>query len=76
MSTLGLTNGFPQNEVYAGVRACSDGYIIVLCASGAPENRIWALNEGADDCVSRPFERRELTARVMAVLRRSPRATH
>lgn len=77
VSILGLTTGFPQRELYTGVRACSDGYIIVLCPSGAPEDRIWALNEGADDCVSRPFEQRELTARVRALLRRgrSPRPT-
>jgi DNA-binding response OmpR family regulator len=74
VSILGLTTGFPQSELYAGVRACSDGYIILLCPSAAPEDRIWALNEGADDCVSRPFERRELTARVRALLRRPRRA--
>ena len=40
------------------------------------EDRIMALDNGADDCVGKPFSFQELTARTRALLRRtSPRST-
>jgi len=45
--------------------------IIILTARGDPIDRIIGLETGADDYLSKPFEPRELVARLSAVLRRS-----
>jgi DNA-binding response OmpR family regulator len=44
--------------------------VIVVTARGGLEDRIRGLDAGADDYVAKPFEMRELSARVRAVLRR------
>jgi DNA-binding response OmpR family regulator len=44
--------------------------ILMLTAKGDPLDRIVGLELGADDYVSKPFEPRELLARVRAILRR------
>ncbi|MDR5813480.1 MULTISPECIES: response regulator transcription factor [unclassified Caballeronia] len=44
--------------------------VIALTARGAVAGRIRALNEGADDCVSKPFDMLELDARLHALMRR------
>ena len=46
--------------------------VIILSALGEEANRVAGLKLGADDYVVKPFSARELTARVQAVLRRSP----
>ena len=46
--------------------------VIVLTARGAEDDRVAGLKLGADDYVVKPFSVKELTARVEAVLRRSP----
>jgi len=46
--------------------------IIMLTAQGDPISRVVGLEIGADDYVGKPFEPRELVARINAVLRRSP----
>ena len=46
--------------------------IIILTARGAETDRVKGLQLGADDYVVKPFSVKELTARVEAVLRRSP----
>jgi DNA-binding response OmpR family regulator len=49
--------------------------IIVLTARNNLEDRIMALDCGADDCVVKPFSFQELTARTRALLRRiSPKS--
>jgi two-component system phosphate regulon response regulator PhoB len=49
--------------------------IIFLTACGADADRIQGLEVGADDYVSKPFQMRELTLRIHALLRRTdPRA--
>ncbi|MDX6719194.1 MAG: two-component system, OmpR family, operon response regulator KdpE [Solirubrobacteraceae bacterium] len=45
--------------------------IIVLSAVGEEEQKIRALQAGADDYVTKPFSPRELVARLHAVLRRA-----
>jgi len=47
--------------------------IIMLTAAGDTIDRVVGLESGADDYVSKPFEPRELVARVKALLRRSTR---
>lgn len=45
--------------------------IVMLTARGDPIDRIVGLETGADDYLSKPFEPRELVARLAAVLRRT-----
>lgn len=53
------------------LRADSDIPIIMLTAVGEPTDRIVGLEMGADDYMPKPFNPRELLARIRAVLRRS-----
>jgi two-component system OmpR family response regulator len=48
---------------------------ILLTAKGEPTDRIVGLEIGADDYVVKPFEPRELVARIRSVLRRSAKGT-
>ena len=45
--------------------------VIMLTARGNTYDRVIGLENGADDYVSKPFEPRELVARIHTVLRRS-----
>jgi two-component system OmpR family response regulator len=53
------------------VRAESDTPIIMLTAMGEDVDRIIGLEVGADDYIAKPFNPRELAARIKAVLRRT-----
>ena len=53
------------------LRAQSDVPIIMLTARGEETDRIVGLELGADDYVSKPFNPRELLARMKSVLRRA-----
>ena len=57
-------------EVCRRVRSTSDVPILMLTARGEPADRIVGLEIGADDYLPKPFEPRELLARLKAVLRR------
>ena len=48
---------------------------ILLTARGEPTDRIVGLEIGADDYIVKPFEPRELVARIRSVLRRASRAS-
>ncbi len=52
------------------LRKTSDVGIIMLTGKGEPVDRVVDLEVGADDYVSKPFDLRELLARVRSVLRR------
>lgn len=54
------------------LRAASDVPIIMLTAMGEDTDRIVGLEMGADDYLPKPFNPRELLARIKAVLRRNP----
>lgn len=60
-------NGF---DVCRQLRAKSDVPILMLTARGDAEDRIVGLELGADDYLPKPFNPRELLARVHAILRR------
>jgi len=52
------------------LRASSDVPILMLTARGEPMDRVVGLEIGADDYLAKPFEPRELQARLRAILRR------
>lgn len=58
-------------EVCKQVRKISDVPIIMLTAKDSDDDRILGLEIGADDYISKPFNTREVVARVKAVLRRT-----
>ncbi len=53
------------------LRATSDIPIIMLTARGESADRVLGLELGADDYIIKPFDTRELVARIHSVLRRS-----
>jgi two-component system OmpR family response regulator len=54
------------------IRATSPMPVIKLTAMGEETDRIVGLEMGADDYMAKPFNPRELLARIKAVLRRAP----
>jgi len=58
-------------EICREVRKTSNIPIIMLTARGDVIDRVSGLEVGADDYIGKPFEPRELVARVQAILRRS-----
>jgi two-component system KDP operon response regulator KdpE len=58
-------------DVCRRVRARWDTPIVVLSARGGEKDKVTALDEGADDYVTKPFGPEELLARVRAALRRA-----
>jgi two-component system KDP operon response regulator KdpE len=72
MVDLGLPDG-DGLAIIRRVRAWSPVPIVVLSARSMEEQKIAALDAGADDYVTKPFSAPELLARVRAALRRSPR---
>jgi len=57
-------------EVLRRIRATSDVPVVMLTARGEDTDRIVGLELGADDYLPKPFNPRELVARLAAVLRR------
>jgi two-component system OmpR family response regulator len=62
-------------EICRRLRIGSDLPVIMLTARGTPIDRILGLEMGADDYLAKPFEPRELLARIRSVLRRAKTAT-
>jgi two-component system KDP operon response regulator KdpE len=58
-------------EVTRSLRQWSEMPILVLSAVGEEEQKVRALEAGADDYVTKPFGTRELVARLQAALRRA-----
>ena len=57
--------------VCKAIRADSQTPIIMLTAKGETDDKVSGLKSGADDYVTKPFEMKELLARIEAVLRRT-----
>ena len=66
--------GMDGLEVCRRLRAWSDVPILVLSARAQERQKVQALDEGADDYLTKPFGMDELTARIRAALRRHRRA--
>ena len=69
-----LDIGLPDTDGMAlldEIRATSDMPVIFLSVRDQLDDRIQGLEHGADDYVCKPFEPRELTARIRTVLRRN-----
>lgn len=58
-------------QVCREIRKSSDVPIIMLTAKGETFDKILGLELGADDYISKPFDTKEVIARIKAVLRRS-----
>lgn len=63
--------GIDGFEVCRRIRATHDVPVVMLTARGDDADRIAGLELGADDYVPKPFNPRELLARIRAVLRRA-----
>ena len=57
--------------VCRAIRAESQTPIIMLTAKGETDDKVSGLKAGADDYITKPFEMREVLARMEAVLRRT-----
>ena len=63
--------GIDGYQVCREIRTRSQTPIIMLSAKGEVFDKVLGLELGADDYIEKPFDSRELVARVKAVLRRS-----
>tara|TARA_B100000945_G_C20418752_1_gene616590 strand:- start:1928 stop:2620 length:693 start_codon:yes stop_codon:yes gene_type:complete len=63
--------GIDGFQVLRTIREFSTVPVIMLTARGEVTDRIVGLELGADDYLSKPFEPRELLARIQSILRRS-----
>ena len=62
-------------ELTRQLRKSWNGALIIITGRGESVDRVVGLELGADDYVTKPFDLRELLARVRSVLRRAPSAT-
>src|SRR3954467_13309951 len=70
-----LDLGLPRldgTEVCRRLRAEGDVPILMLTARAETEDRVSGLDIGADDYLTKPFERLEFLARIRALMRRRP----
>lgn len=59
-------------ETCRQVRAGSDMAIVMLTVRNTEQDKVQALDAGADDFITKPFSTPELLARIRAALRRTP----
>jgi two-component system KDP operon response regulator KdpE len=62
-------------ETCRAIRGTSDVPIIVLTVRSTEDDKVEALDAGADDYVTKPFGKKELLARIRAAMRRAPTAS-
>ncbi|VVE31264.1 transcriptional regulator [Pandoraea pneumonica] len=63
--------GMSGKEVLARLRRrCDNVPVLMLTAHGSTDDKVSCLNAGADDYVVKPFDARELVARIRALIRR------
>ena len=61
--------------VCKAIRQDSDTPVIMLTAKGETDDKVNGLKTGADDYITKPFEMKEVLARIEAVLRRTSGVT-
>ncbi len=66
--------GLDGLQVLKEIRKTSKAPVIMLTAKDETFDKVLGLELGADDYITKPFETKELVARVKAVLRRAPAA--
>jgi len=66
--------GLSGFEVCRKLRERGPVPVILLTARGEEADRVWGLDLGADDYITKPFSHRELLARIRAVSRRAAAA--
>ena len=66
--------GMDGLQVLREIRKTSKAPVIMLTARDETFDKVLGLELGADDYITKPFETKELVARVKAVLRRAPSA--
>ena len=66
--------GLDGLQVLKEIRKTSKAPVIMLTARDETFDKVLGLELGADDYITKPFETKELVARVKAVLRRAPAA--
>jgi DNA-binding response OmpR family regulator len=69
-----MLRGLPGTEVLRRIRRHSELPVVMLSARNEDVDRIVGLELGADDCLPKSCNLRELTARVNAILRRTRHA--
>ena len=62
-------------SVCRAIRTESQTPVIMLTAKGETDDKVAGLRSGADDYITKPFEMKEVLARIEAVLRRSTGGT-
>lgn len=63
-------------ETLRMLREFSDIPVIMLTAKGEENDRVYGLELGADDYITKPFGPRELSSRIKAVLRRTEKSSN
>ncbi|MEO8797890.1 MAG: response regulator [Polyangiaceae bacterium] len=63
-------------EVTRRIREWSVAPILIVSARGREEDKVKALDEGADDYLTKPFATGELLARIRVALRHAARSAH
>src|SRR5436853_6653817 len=58
-------------EVCRQMRSETNSMVLILTAHDREDDEIRGLEMGADDCLRKPFSRRQLLARIKALMRRS-----
>lgn len=70
-----LDLGLPDvdgSEVIEQIRTQSEVPILVVSARGQEQDKVKALDQGADDFITKPFHINELLARIRVALRKNP----
>lgn len=68
--------GEDGRSICARLRNDSEVPILMVSALDADDDKIWGLNLGADDYLTKPFNPKELLARINALLRRGTKSVH
>jgi two-component system OmpR family response regulator len=63
-------------EMLQRLRQTKQTPVLMLTACDGTDNRVRGLDSGADDYMVKPFDRRELLARLRALIRRSSHQSH